>query len=182
MSRARSWRSRIVWRSTSNQRTLSPDVDEGDEQQDDEGDQLAEHEDAVGSLEDHPDRVEEDDLDVEEDEEHRDQVEADPEAQPVARARPGSPTRTARPGGGWPRSACFGRFGPIRWLSIDEGAADGGAEEGEDEDRQVALQHWLSGARPAPAPPSLLYTHLVTHCYIVIFRISKPNPDPFGRI
>src|SRR5205823_2416117 len=31
----------------------------------------------------HGDRVEEDDLDVEEDEEHRDQVEADPEAEPA---------------------------------------------------------------------------------------------------
>jgi hypothetical protein len=28
----------------------------------------------------------------------------------------------------------------------------------------------------------VLYTHLVTHCYIVIFRISKRNPDPIGRI
>jgi hypothetical protein len=27
----------------------------------------------------------------------------------------------------------------------------------------------------------VLYTHIVTTCYIVIFRISKRNPDPFGR-
>ena len=29
---------------------------------------------------------------------------------------------------------------------------------------------------------SLLYTDFVTCCYIVIFRISKRNSDPFGRI
>jgi len=26
-----------------------------------------------------------------------------------------------------------------------------------------------------------LYNHIVTTCYIVIFRISKPNSDPFWR-
>jgi hypothetical protein len=35
---------------------------------------------------------------------------------------------------------------------------------------------------PVRRPRTLLYTDIVTTCYIVLFRISKRNPDPFGRI
>jgi len=35
---------------------------------------------------------------------------------------------------------------------------------------------------PVAASQPVLYTYLVTTCYIVIFRISKPNPDPTRRI
>jgi hypothetical protein len=143
----------------------------GYQQQDDEGDELAEHENAVRALQDDADRVEEHHLDVEEDEEHRDQVEADPEAQAV---------------GGFDRYARLVRLGlaPVGCGSLarppgadqvvehHEGAADSEAEEGEDEYRQVALQHGRES----------LYNHIVTTCYIVLFRISKRNPDPFWRI
>src|SRR5436190_1368338 len=58
-----------------------PDIGEPQQQQDDENDDLDEDEDRVRALQDHPDRVQEDDLDVEEDEQHRHHVEADPEAE-----------------------------------------------------------------------------------------------------
>ena len=82
---ARSWRSGGRRRtrccgSLPFERSSSPDVDERHEQQRDEDDRLDEREDPE-RLELHGDRVEEDDLDVEQDEEHRDQVEADPEAE-----------------------------------------------------------------------------------------------------
>ena len=132
----------VVWRSTSNRalpfarrRRRRPAAGR-------RRDQLGEDEDAVGVLEDHRDGVEEDDLDVEEDEEHRDEVEADSEAEAVRSPRPGCPTRTARPGVG------VAAVGPRRALRPDhvvehrEGAPDRDAEEGKDEYRQVALQHW----------------------------------------
>src|ERR1700754_3350880 len=62
------------------ERAASPDVDEGDDQQHDEHDRLDQREAPVGPQL-HRDRVEEDHLDVEQDEQHRDQVEADPEAE-----------------------------------------------------------------------------------------------------
>ena len=62
------------------ERSSPPHVDEGHEEQRDEDDRLDEGEGPERAQLDR-DRVEEDDLDVEEDEEHRDQVEADPEAE-----------------------------------------------------------------------------------------------------
>jgi hypothetical protein len=58
-----------------------------------------------------------------------------------------------------------------------EDASDREAEESEDENREVGLEH-----RREKWPGPLLYTDIVTTCYIVLFRISKPNPDPSRRI
>src|SRR5262249_14869430 len=101
----------------------------------------AEQEDAVGALEDDPERIEEDHLYVEEDEEHRDQVEAHPEPHGVG----GLDGDARLIGLGLP----LGRRGrPLRPLRAEhvvehhERRADGATEEGEDENREVALEHW----------------------------------------
>jgi len=41
----------------------------------------------------------------------------------------------------------------------------------------LSTGRWVAGRVRA-----VLYTDIVTTCYIVSFRISKPNPDPFRRI
>src|SRR6266545_401074 len=61
-------------------RSSTPDVDERDDEQDDEDDRLGQRERAE-RVELDGYREQEDDLDVEQDEQHRDQVEADPEAE-----------------------------------------------------------------------------------------------------
>ena len=66
------------------------------QQQGDEDEDLGEHEDRVGGVQDHPDRIQEDDLDVEEDEQHRDHVEADAEAEGARDLASAGRTRTAR--------------------------------------------------------------------------------------
>src|SRR3954454_2613859 len=64
------------------ERAPPPDVHEGDDEEGDEDDGLDQRErPEVAQL--HRDRIEEDDLDVEQDEQHRDQVEADPETEPL---------------------------------------------------------------------------------------------------
>src|SRR5206468_6056328 len=66
------------------ERPLPPDVDVGDREDHQEEEEL--HEAEPGELvEDHRERVEEDNLDVEDDEEHRREVEADREAFLVGR-------------------------------------------------------------------------------------------------
>ena len=79
-------------------------------------------------------RVEEDDLDVEQDEEHRDQVEADPEAEVLLDL------------GG--QAALVGlaldlvwRLGPEHAVGECEGGADADAQGEEDEGWQIGLQH-----------------------------------------
>src|SRR5262249_54874975 len=72
------------------QRPLAPDVDVR-EQQDAEEDEELEEPEPRELVEDHGERVEEDDLDVEEDEQHRRQVEVDGEALRTRR-----PLRNAR--------------------------------------------------------------------------------------
>src|SRR5260221_7854383 len=95
-------------------------------------------------------------------------------------------------GSPWRRLAAVGFagfFGPIRWLSITKalptprpsraktsigrevfriGRVDFG-------DRSAGLLAHRCRVQP------LLYTHLVTTCYIVIFRIRKTNPHPLRR-
>src|SRR3954453_1294420 len=101
MSRARSWRTRrsVASRPTFSRLTISmtsvlapleratsPHVHEGDDEERDEDDGLDQGEGAeVPQL--HRDRVEEHDLDVEQDEQHRDQVEADAEAEALLHLR-----------------------------------------------------------------------------------------------
>src|SRR3954453_24110487 len=88
------------------ERAPSPDVHEGDDEEGDEDDGLDEGEGPELAQLDR-DRVEEDDLDVEQDEQHRDQVEADPEAETLldlrgqaalvgARVEPGGPRLAPR--------------------------------------------------------------------------------------
>ena len=107
-------------------------------------------------------RVEEDDLDVEEDEEHRDQVEADPE--------PEAPLHVRR------QAAFIGRgLGLTRLAGAEEAVErrerdpDRRAEPEEDKHRKVATQqqgaYWtLDTGVKWP----VLYTTLVTMCYIVL--------------
>jgi hypothetical protein len=61
------------------ERSLAPDVDVGEREDDDEEEELDEAEPRE-LVEDDGERIQEDDLDVEDDEEHRRQVEADREA------------------------------------------------------------------------------------------------------
>ena len=99
----------------------------------------------------HRDRVEEDDLDVEEDEQHRDQVEADPEAEALLAPRTACRTRTGRPG----RSCAALALRAEEALSDREERADAAAEDEEDDSREVGPEH-----RPG-------CTTLVTLCYLV---------------
>ena len=96
-------------RVTSIERSSPPDVHERDHQQRDEDDGLPQRE-GPERLQLDGDRVEEDDLDVEEDEQHRDQVEADPEAEVLLHlGRQAALVRIGRrwhAGGPWDRSTC----------------------------------------------------------------------------
>src|SRR6185312_297348 len=104
------------------------------------------------ALEDHPDGVEEDDLDVEEDEEHRQQVEADAEFEALHRLdRDAGLVRLALAATGGGRGLRLLRADQV--VEHREDAADGESEDGEDENRKVALEHlgvgvfWWGGAR-----------------------------------
>ena len=82
----------------------------------------------------HGHRVEEDDLDVEQDEQHRDQVEADPEAE-GPRDLGGQAALVGL--ASWPGCRRLARsLAPITWLSAVNAPSDDQAESAEDEDRE----------------------------------------------
>src|SRR5829696_7081017 len=114
----------------------------------DEDDRLDEGEDPE-RLELHGDRVQEHDLDVEQDEEHRDQVEADPEAE-VGRDLGGEPALVGLALD--PRRAAR----PEPAVDRREEEPDADAEDQEHENGQVAPQHGTLG-----------YTNFVTLCNLV---------------
>ena len=95
------------------------------------------------------DRIEEDDLDVEQDEQHRDEVEADPEAEALLDLG----RQAALVGVLLVRHVALG---PEQRVEHRERHADDAAEDDEDDRRQVAVQHqvFLSPMRYVPDTPS----------------------------
>src|SRR3954465_5732058 len=79
------------------ERSLAPDVDVGDREDDYEKEELDEAEPRE-LVEDHSERIQEDDLDIEDDEEHRRQVEADREAGGGGRPERDAGLERQRPG------------------------------------------------------------------------------------
>src|SRR5206468_2773013 len=119
------------------ERALPPDVDVGDEEDEDEEGELREAEPAE-RVELDGERVEEDDLDVEDDEEHRRQVEAHAEA--LARQRPRRDARLERHG-----PSTGAARGPLRELERHphHRARNDEREDAVDQEWQPAVEHLL---------------------------------------